>query len=67
MAKAKKTEAEMPIEEHLEEEAVEKSVDLEPKADNSEAFVARKLRLINEMENPVKAERLANRLIRNRK
>lgn len=67
MAKPKKTEVEMPIEEMKEEVEVKEEAVSEPKADNSEAFIARKLRLINEMENPVKAERLANRLIRNRK
>lgn len=58
MAKAKEKEA-MPIEEKV--EAVEEIKEEQPKCDD---FLARKLKAINMMEKPAKAQRLANRLLR---
>lgn len=57
MAKAKEKEA-LPIEEKV--EAVEE-VKEQPKGED---FLARKLKAINMMEKPAKAQRLANRLLR---
>ncbi len=57
MAKGKEKPVE-PIEEVVVEEVVE-----EIHADH-ETFVERKLKAINSMENPEKAQRLANRLLR---
>lgn len=57
MAKAKGKEA-LPIEEKV--EAVEE-VKEQPKGED---FLARKLKAINMMEKPAKAQRLANRLLR---
>lgn len=57
----------MAVIEEVEEEAVEKAeapVAEEPKGED---FVMRTLKAINKMENPVKAERLANRLLRKRR
>lgn len=53
--------------EKVEKEPVKESEPLiadEPKGDS---FVERTLKAINKMENPVKAERLANRLLRKRR
>ena len=54
-----------PVEPEVVEEKAEETVK-EAKTDNSDAFIARTLRAINKMENPAKAERLANRLLRKR-
>lgn len=51
MAKGK----EKPIEEAVKEEAI---------VEEREDFVARKLKAINNMQKPAKAQRLANRLLR---
>lgn len=59
MAKAKKTSVE-PIEEVAVEEVIEES----PAEAPHEDFIARKLKAINAMEKPEKAQRLANRLLR---
>lgn len=59
MAKAKSKLVE-PIEEVAVEEAVEETVKEAPHDD----FIARKLKAINSMEKPEKAQRLANRLLR---
>lgn len=59
MAKEKKVEAVEPVETvELYAEPIDKS-----KA-AAEDFVARKLKAINSMEKPMKAQRLANRLLR---
>ena len=64
MAKHKEKPIEEPmVAEEVTEEVVEVAVE-EPKADD---FVMRTLKAINKMENPVKAERLANRLLRKRR
>lgn len=56
MAKGKKE----PITEPIEEKVVEE-VAVEQK---NEPFVSRTLKAINQMQSPLKAERLANRLLR---
>lgn len=53
MAKEKKVEPIEPI--------VEEKVEVE---DNHEAFIDRKLKAINAMQKPAKAEKLANRVLR---
>lgn len=64
MAKHKEKPVEEPmVAEEMTEEVVEVAVE-EPKADD---FVMRTLKAINKMENPVKAEKLANRLLRKRR
>lgn len=60
MAKAKAKPAE-PIEEVAVEEAVE---EVKVEAPKHPTFVERKLKAINSMENPAKAQTLANRLLR---
>lgn len=60
MANKRKSEAIEPIE-AVEEVAVEEEV-VEVK--DHEDFVSRKLKAINSMEKPAKAQRLANRLLR---
>lgn len=55
MAKAKKAEPIEPI------EAVEEEVKVES---DHEAFINRKLKAINAMQKPAKAEKLANRVLR---
>lgn len=64
MAKAKKKKEE-PIEEIKVEEAVMESV--EEKDAFVERFIARQLMVINQMPNRAKAQRLAERVLRNRK
>lgn len=59
MAKAKSKPVE-PIEEVVVEEVVEEVVMETPHED----YIARKLKAINAMEKPEKAQRLANRLLR---
>jgi len=39
----------------------------EKKVDLNEAFIARKLKAINEMKSPAKAKKAAERVLRNRK
>ena len=56
MAKAKEKSVK-PIEENIVEEVVEEKAP-------HESFVERKLKAINSMEKPEKAQRLANRLLR---
>lgn len=64
MAKHKEKPVEEPmVAEEMTEEVVEVAVE-EPKAED---FVMRTLKAINKMENPVKAEKLANRLLRKRR
>jgi hypothetical protein len=64
MAKAKNKEVEEPVVEEIVEEVVVEET--EPK-DNTEAFITRKLRAINGLENQAKARRLADRLLRKRR
>lgn len=66
MAKKKKKE---PIEEIKVEEAVIESVEEEKKADDDfvDEFIAKQLMAINMMPNRAKAQRLAERVLRNRK
>lgn len=71
MAKSKNKPIEEPKVEEMVEEVVEEAVEevAEPTANDKEydAFIARTLRAINKMEDPVKAARLANRLLRKRR
>lgn len=62
MAKKKSEEVIEPIA----EEVVEVEETAEKTADKTEEFIARKLRAINRMENPAKARRLADRVLRKR-
>ena len=62
MAKKKSEEVIEPIAEEV-VEVEETKVDT---ADKTEEFIARKLRAINRMENPAKAKRLADRVLRKR-
>ena len=50
-----------------EEEVVVKPEVLVAEEPKGNAFIERTLKAINKMENPVKAERLANRLLRKRR
>lgn len=65
MAKAKKKKEE-PIEEIKVEEAVVDSVEEEKDA-SVDTFIARQLMVINQMPDRAKAQRLAERVLRNRK
>lgn len=67
MAKAKKKKE--PIEEVKVKEAVIESVEEEKKADDAfvDEFIAKQLMAINQMTNRAKAQRLAERVLRNRK
>ena len=60
MAKKKSEEVIEPIAEEVVEEVKEDTTD------KTEEFIARKLRAINSMENPAKAKRLADRVLRKR-
>ena len=60
MAKKKSEEVIEPIAEEVVEAVKEDT------ADKTEEFIARKLRAINGMENPAKAKRLADRVLRKR-
>ena len=60
MAKKKSEEVIEPIAEEVVEEVKEDTTD------KTEEFIARKLRAINRMENPAKARRLADRVLRKR-
>ena len=62
MAKKKSEEVIEPIA----EEVVEVEETAEKTADKTEEFIARKLKAINRMENPAKAKRLADRVLRKR-
>lgn len=62
MAKKKSEEVIEPIA----EEVVEVEETVEETADKTEEFIARKLKAINRMENPAKAKRLADRVLRKR-
>jgi hypothetical protein len=62
MAKKKSEEVIEPIAEEV-VEVEETKVDT---ADKTEEFIARKLKAINRMENPAKAKRLADRVLRKR-
>lgn len=62
MAKKKSEEVIEPIA----EEVVEVEETVEKTADKTEEFIARKLKAINRMENPAKAKRLADRVLRKR-
>ena len=64
MAKAKEKEVIEPVVEEVVE--VEEAKAEEPK-DTTDAFITRKLKAINSLENPVKKQRLANRLLRKRR
>lgn len=67
MAKSKKMDE---VIEPIAEEVVEEVAADEPKdeitAEEKERFIARKLMAINRMENPAKARRLADRVLRKR-
>ena len=64
MAKQKEKPIEEPkVAEEVTEEVVEAVIE-EPKGED---FTMRTLKAINNMQNPVKAERLANRLLRKRR
>ena len=68
MAKAKKEEVAEPIVEEVVEQAVtEPTVEVTEPKDNTDAFIARKLKAINGLENQAKAQRLADRLLRKRR
>lgn len=58
MAKEKKVESVEPI------EVVEEKVEEKAEEVKHDTFIERKLKAINNMEKPAKAERLANRLLR---
>jgi len=60
MAKKKSEEVIEPIAEEVVEEVKDDT------ADKTEEFIARKLKAINRMENPAKAKRLADRVLRKR-
>ena len=62
MAKKKSEEVIEPVA----EEVVEVEETVEETADKTEEFIARKLKAINRMENPAKAKRLADRVLRKR-
>lgn len=64
MAKKKSEEVIEPIAEEVVEEVKEEVK--EDTTDKTEEFIARKLRAINRMENPAKARRLADRVLRKR-
>lgn len=69
MAKKGKKPIEEPIVEEVIEEVVEEPI-IEETAEstvNADDFFTRTLKAINKMENPAKAERLANRLLRKRR
>ena len=61
-----KSKEEKTVEPVVEEAVAEEPAKVETK-DNTEAFIARKLKAINKMQNPAKAERLANRLLSKRR
>lgn len=59
---------EKPIEEpEVTEEVIEEVVEPVVEEPKGEDFIMRTLKAINQMQNPVKAERLANRLLRKRR
>ena len=51
----------------VEETPVVEEISEEPKKDYVEAFIENKLRVLNQMNNPAKVERLARRILANRK
>ena len=56
-----------PIEEIKAKEVMVESVEENAEQADVEAFIARKLKVINEMSDRAKAKRLAERVLRNRK
>ena len=59
-------ESEEVIEEEIAEEPIEEEV-IEVAKDKQEQFIYTQLRMINKLNNPAKAKRLADRVLRNRK